>query len=172
MAFTLTLDCAVCLDYSRRLLKFLALVHILLSVSVILSLPQILLASVFLWLYGCREPKKYLFLAFLPVLVGLLYYSVSPKYPFGLAFSVEQYIRANISRDRLYLFAMFGVFWSLYAFQGKLNLKLVAEEVKKGLPAFLLGLGMIACACGVIGLFKLKQGSFVQFPPPTKLTIP
>lgn len=158
-------------EYAHRLLSVLAGIHILLAFSVILSLPQIGLVSLLLWLYGWRDSRRYFILLLVPVLVALTYYWISPKYPFGLIFSVEQYLRANISRDRLYLFMMFGLFLTVFLLQKKYSFRWISDVIKEGLPAFVVGLGMILCACGILLLFKMKQGSYVQFPVTEKYFI-
>ena len=159
-------------EYRPRLVNGLAGVQVLLSFTVILSLPQVVLISCLLWFYGVRECKRYVFLLVLPVLIGLTYYAFSPQYPFGLIFSVEQYIRANIARDRLSLTILFAFFELGYTVFHRLRKKNWIEgSILDGLPVLWVLLGMIASACAVLAIFKLKQGTFVQFPVTEKYFI-
>lgn len=157
-------------DRARTVAR-LAGVHLLLSLTAILSLPQIIFISALLWVYGLRDVRRYLFLTLFPALFCLAYYFTAPQYPFGLIFTVDQYLRANISRDRLYIFLMFGVFLAIFFAQGKLNLKLISEKIREGLPAFYLGLGMIAGAGAVLALFKAREAKVMLFPVTEKYFI-
>lgn len=154
-----------------KLLNTLAVVHVLLSLTVVLSLPQILLVTCLLWLYGIRDPKGFVFLLIVPTAIALIYFFISPHYPFGLIFSVEQYLRANISRDRLYVMCLFGLSVGLCQIFPKLRESWIGNVIKEGLPALWMFLGMIISALGILLLFKLKQGPIVQFPVTEKYFI-
>lgn len=134
----------------------LAAVHLALSVTAILSLPQILIVSVLLGFYKRKDWKAYLLPAFIPVGLCLFYYLSSPKYHFLLQFSVEQYIRANISRDRLYILLLYGVTLGVYALRQKIKtLRVFLEDsILAGAPFGVLLGGMIFSAS--VTLFVLK----------------
>ncbi len=154
-----------------KFINALAIVQILLSLTVVLSLPQILLVTCLLWFYGNRDPQKFIFLLVIPTAITLIYYLLSPHYPFGLIFSVEQYLRANISRDRLYIMGLFGLCIGMYQAFPKLRESWISEVIRGGLPALWVFLGMIMSALGILLLFKFKQGPFVQFPVTEKYFI-
>lgn len=158
--------------FGIRILLGLAIVHFLLSCTVVLSLPQIILVSFLLWVYGMRSWKYYLVLLVLPVIVGLIYYCLSPHYPFALIFSIEQYIRANISRDRFYVTILFALLLALYGVQEKLKLRQMLDSaILKGLPALGIFLGSVAGACVILGAFIIKTGPVMQFPVTEKYFI-
>ncbi len=156
----------------KRFLSSLTVIHFLLAFTVMLSLPQIALVSSLLWIYGFREKRRYVFLLLLPVLIAMTYYVIAPKYPFGLVFTFDQYLRANISRDRFYIFWLFLLVLGCYWGQQKLKMRsLINSEVLKGLPALGLFCGAVGCAVSLLLLFKIKEGPVVQFPVSEKYFI-
>ncbi|MCB9770985.1 MAG: hypothetical protein H6754_00315 [Candidatus Omnitrophica bacterium] len=158
--------------FGVRILQGLATVQILLSCTVVLSLPQILLVSFLLWVYGMRSWKYYLVLLVLPVIIGMIYYGLSPHYPFALIFTIEQYIRANISRDRFYVAILFILLLAFYGVQERLKLRQILDSaILKGLPALGIFLGAVAGACAILGAFIIKAGPVMQFPVTEKYFI-
>jgi len=159
----------------NNLLRWLSVIHILLSFTVILSLAQVALICSLLWVYGERserEWRRYVFLFIMPALIAITFWLVSPKYPFGLVFTVDQYLRANISRDRFYLFWLFVLALSVYGIQQKAKrFNVISNEILKGLPAFAIFCGAVAAACSLLVIFKIKQGPEVQFPVSEKYFI-
>jgi len=144
---------------NRKVWLTLILVHFLLSFTVILSLAQIFLVSVLLMVFVHRRWRDYLLLTLLPVLICLSYYYMAPKYKFWVMFSYEQYIRAGISRDRLYILYLFMVAIVLFYLQkGTRYLKIYTDDtLQTGWPYLLMTLGMIASTCLIVFFFKLME---------------
>ena len=120
-------------------------------------------------LYSLLFISLFLFVT-LPLIV-VTYYFISPHYPFGLILSVEQYLRANISRDRFYIMGLFGIVTAAYLATNKFKEHWISVVIMEGLPALWLFLGMIGSALGILLIFKLKQGPIVQFPVTEKYLI-
>ncbi len=160
-------------DKRKKILVFLlSVVHVLLSMTVVLSLPQIMLVSILLWFYRVRRWQDVVFLLLLPAVIVFAYYGISPKYPFGLIFSVDQYLRANISRDRFYIAGLFALVLIVYGVEQKFRSKnFFGSGILDGLPAFILFCGSVVCACGLLALFKIRQAPVMQFPVTEKYFI-
>lgn len=143
----------------RKLWKWLATAHVLLSTVVVLATPQIAVASAVLWLWGERDWRKYIFLFVIPIALAMSFYSITHKYKFWLDFSFEQVIRAGISRDRLYILYLYIVCLGLYGLQLKGWLPRLCRDdyLLKALPCLTFVLLMIAATGVVYAIFKLRQ---------------
>ncbi len=158
--------------FRPSIVRGLAVVHVFLSLTVVLSLAQILLISFLIWLNGLRERKYYFFLLFVPLIIGFGYYSVSPKYPFALIFSIEQYIRANISRDRFYIAVLFMLGLAVHHLCERFKMdNIISPVIKKGIPALIIFVGAMAGACVILADFKVNAGPVMQFPVTEKYLI-
>jgi len=138
---------------------FLSVLHILLALTVVFALPQILLVSLILGFSFRRKWSDYVLLTVIPAAVCLYYYALTPKYPFWLEFNFEQYVRAGISRDRLYILALFAL---LLLGQGliqnrKWGRDWIKPAAKEAITYFIFTLGMIASVGVTVLLFKLLE---------------
>ena len=152
----------------------LIIVHLLLSLTVIFSLAQIVIVSALLYFFVERRWQKYVLLTAFPVAFCLIYYALAPKYDFWLMFSYEQYIRAGISRDRLYIVYLFTAFLALYGIQIKAKARqfLRHDVLERGIPFLWLTGGMIAATCLIIFAFQCMACPSSQgFPVTTRYFI-
>ena len=84
----------------------LAVAHVLLSFTFVLSLGQIAAASLITWGMGQRKWSQYICLMLIPMGLCLFYYSLAPKYAFWFDLTPEQLIRDNFSREMFYVLFM------------------------------------------------------------------
>jgi hypothetical protein len=154
-------------DKKNDLWKWLGLTHFLLSLTVVFAGLQILAVSMGLWSLGRRDARSYIVVAVFPILLTIYYYFVAPKYPFWLEFSLEQYLRSGISRDRIYVLLLYVFALGLWAIQKVFpRLALYRDQsIIEGGPALLMTLGMMLTAVCAYAFFKLHEGpSQTGFP--------
>lgn len=149
-------------EKKNRLWIMLAVTHILLSLTSILSLGQIAAGSLLWWMSKERDWKKYILLFALPLLIVLFYYAQAPKYAFFFGLSPEQLIRDNISRQRFYILFMFLSLLIVYGLSQKIHLIKYAphKEILKPIPYVIFMILVLASAIAVLGIFGLhaKEG--------------
>ncbi len=147
-------------------LWWLVVVHILLSLTSILTLGQILAASMVVWFWKHRDFKKYIFLTFLPLAIGLFYYSQAPKFQFYYDLSPEQLLRDNVSRQRFYVLMIFGVCALMGLFKDRLAAlrRVHWQELAKPLPYFIFLVLTLIFTAVVMFVFGLKQTGHQGFP--------
>ncbi len=152
---------------SHGIWKALTLVHLLLALTFILSVGQILAASILLWICGERDWKKYLVLTLVPVFTALFYYSHAPQYPFHFDYTPEQLLRDNISRDRFYILFIFIIFLGLQWLGTRFFWKRypAGEGLHKAAPYAFFTVLALAATGVVMWMFTLKQSPAHQgFP--------
>jgi hypothetical protein len=141
----------------------------LLAFTVVFSLPQILLVALLTAIMAPRQERVKQFIIFaLPGVVCLYYFAFAPKYSFWVMFSCEQYIRAGIPRDRLYLFLITFLFLGYYYGQRFLQWPRLFKDSFSSCRAVLILIGgMIASSCLIVFLFSLKSNPGQQGFPVT-----
>lgn len=137
---------------------WLALTHLLLSLTFILSLGQILAAAMILWFLGHRNFKQYLWLVVIPTAICLFYYMHAPRYNFWFDMTPEQLVRDNFPRERFYiLFLMIAcVLWEKFSVILPWGKKVVGN-IGSAVKPYLFFSGMVLGFTFIIlGLFALK----------------
>ncbi len=140
----------------RRLIWGLAGVHLLLSLTVTLSVVQIAAAAAVLFVFCPRDCRKQVWAAAAPALVGLYYYLHSPR--FKLWFSdngIMPLIADNIPVDRMALLAVcagLAVYAMLREDSGR-----APEEggMREERPFLVYALGMGILTAGILAYLKL-----------------
>jgi hypothetical protein len=159
----------------RNLCVALSTVHILLSLTIVFSLAQIVIASALLWIFCERRWRPYVILTGIPATICLFYYSTAPHYAFWIMFSIEQYIREGIARDRIYIIEMYVFFLALYyAFRRRRPFSCLYrdEEILAGAPYLLLVLGMMLSVVATFLLFeRMERPNHEGFPVTTRYFI-
>lgn len=88
--------------------------HWLLALTATLSVIQITVAAMVIWLNGQRRWNSYIVTFVLPMMVCVYYYCHAPKYDFFFEDGPLALVNANIPKDRLLLLGVFAV---IFAFQ-------------------------------------------------------
>jgi len=142
----------------RRIFIGLALVHLLLSLTVVFSASQIVLVSVLLLVFGQKEQRNRALLLAVPAAISVFYLTQAPQFKFWLEFSLEQYIRANIPRDRLYLAMIYVVYLVPFLIQlFRPSLKLYKDKTMlEALPFLFFFLGSCAAVAAVVQVFAWR----------------
>lgn len=143
----------------RVLWRWLILGHLALALTIVFGLAQIVVVSALLWFYTERRWTRYILLTALPSVITLIYYFRAPRFSFWLEFSLEQYIRAGMSRDQLYIMLLFVFGLVLFALQQKkLFPRLYADRgVQEGVPILLAVTGILLSVTAVFLLFKIQE---------------
>jgi len=144
----------------------LTVVHFLLSLSAVISIVQISIVSLLLWVILEKDWKKYLLLSVVPVAICLSYYglTVGTQYKFCLDKGVWELINASIPKDRFLIFFIFLVYYCFAYFQPKAGLlkKLpingMNEKERKESGAY-LWLMILMISGSLLILLKFKLGS-------------
>ena len=97
--------------------NLLIITHFLLSLTVIVSVSQILIASIILWAFKEKNLRRYIFLTALPVLICFYYYSYTIYGPYTLSNNVLDLILTNSPREQLLIIFIF----SCYLFLNRLD---------------------------------------------------
>ena len=138
-------------------------VHFLLSLTVILSLMQIVIASAILWLLKVKNWKKYIFLTLVPCGLCLFYYSNAPIVSYGAA-DFMSLIYVHIPRERL-LIGIFLIIFFIYSVRKNKKL-LKVEFIYLGFTVLLF-----AAAYLIYMLVMLKSKGTVFGPLPDRIFI-
>jgi len=145
----------------------LAVINMLLALTFILSVGQILAASV-LWWWVFREHdwKKYVLMTALPVAVAFFYYMHAPKYQFFFGLSPEQLIRDNISRQRFDILFIYLI--SLSAYWGGQKKQLLEgilyKEILRPVPYVIFMVLVLASSAMVLCFFAFHAKGNQGFP--------
>ncbi len=88
---------------ARKAFQLLVLTHLLLSLTSIMSMAQIILISILIWIHGERRIKFYLWLTLIPSLICLDYYFRAPIVRYDVL-NIPSLVSAHISlRDLFFL---------------------------------------------------------------------
>ena len=143
---------------SRRLnWIFLTVVHFLLSLTVVFSIPQIIIISLLLWILVEKRWRQYIFFAIIPLVIAGFYYWQSPKYQFCFGLTPEQLIRDCMSRDRFYILFIYIFFLGVFFCQKTINFPRLFKDdmILKDRPILFLTAWMLAAAFLVLVIFKI-----------------
>lgn len=146
---------------NERLIPWLMAVHLLLSLTAVLSLLQIVAVSLILFLRGCRTWRPYVFLTVVPVALCLFYHSHSPQYSFWFSDSPVQLISASIPKERLALMMGLGGILAFLAFRKKEDASVPVVRRLLGVSGayFLFVIVIFVESVLLLALFKLKAGA-------------
>ncbi len=102
---------------------WLTVIHLLLSLTVVLSLGQIGAVSVLLWIFKDRKLSKYVFLTIVPAILCFYYYSRTIKDRYSVPFSFPHVIFAHIPAPHWILIIVFLVLALVFWIQLMINKK-------------------------------------------------
>jgi len=155
-------------------LKILMVVHIFMALTSVLSIAQIFIVCIFLWMMGERKKLNYLWIIGLPLVFCLYYYSRAPKYEFWFDFAPIRLITEALPLEQMVLIVGYAVVASLFYFfkkdwisinENKDQMVFVAFVMFILLEAFsLLGV-LILKDCGGPQGFALSSRYFVFLSP-------
>ena len=136
-------------------------VHVLMSLTVLFSLVQIVIAGALLWFFKWREEKdlvnlvkRFLFLICIPVAIGLFYYGSSPKFLFWFERSPLDLILANLPIERLLMILLVLVF----AFV-RPAIVFPDASVNQVKAYFVLASGFLLAAISLLIVLKIREVS-------------
>jgi len=143
---------------ARNDTQVLAIIHLLLSFTVIFSVVQIFIVSFLLKIYRKIEWKDLWLVAVIPIGIALFYYYHAPKYSFWFLFTPEQLIRDCFSRERFYILFLFVLFLGFYFVQTRLTKAkfLNGEALYNEIPILSVTGLMLAAAFFILFIFTLK----------------
>lgn len=149
---------------SRKHWILLGLVHILLALTCFLSVIQITIISAILF-FKERRWEKLLFLLLIPLALALYYKVIGPVNNVIFTMTVDQVLRDNIARDRLYVLLFYPFLLLLYSIRTKFHFKISNDNpVVKSFSFFLAVFSMILITVVLLGLLReyaLNQGQYV-----------
>jgi len=141
----------------------LTIVHLLLSLTIVLSLVQIAIVSLLLWIMWERDWKKYIMLLIVPAVLCVTYYLCAPKYQFWFADGPMALVSASIPKDRLLIIFVFAIYFCFVYLQpkvkylGKFPIKGMSAQEKRGGGAY-FWLTVLMVGSYFLLLLKLKLG--------------
>lgn len=141
----------------------LSIIHILLSLSVTVSIIQIAIVSLLLWIFFDRRWKKYILLFVIPSAICLTYYALAPKYDFWFKEGPWALINASFSKDRLLILFIFALYFCFTYFRSKVTLlrkvpvNIMSENERKQVGAY-LGLTVLMVLGSLLLLLRFKLG--------------
>jgi len=145
----------------------LSIVHVLLSLTVVISIIQIIIVSVLLWLVLEKNWRKYIALCVVPVIIGCVYYALSPKYEFWFKDGPWALINASIPKDRFLIFFMFVLClllscrWPQKYLPKAWKINVLEGPGKREAWAYLLLTGLMIAGCFLV-LLKFKLGESLE----------
>ncbi len=145
-------------EKKRGMWAGLLAVHAGLALTVVFSAAQIALVSGVLFFFGPRERRGWVWVLAAPAVFSVYYLTQAPHFKFWLEFSLEQYIRANIPRDRMHLSIVYAVYFLPFLVQlWKPKFKLYRDRTMlEGLPFMLLLIGSCAAVAAVVQVFSWR----------------
>ena len=145
-----------CIYYKRGLIS-LCIVNLLMAFTVIFSVAQVFIVSLLLWFFVDKRWGRYIFIAVIPICIGLFYYYHAPKYDFHFNLKPDQLIRDCFSRDRFHNMFIYAFFLAVYGVQSLIGKKLILKDKKlfTGLPYFFVTVMMILSSFALLILLKL-----------------
>ena len=147
----------------------LIVTHFLMVFTVIFSMVQIAFVSLLLFIFYEKKLRKYILFTFIPVVIGLYYYSITMKLTFYFKEGPLALINASISKDRFFILFIFVFYFVCYLLsnskKGYLYLKeRVFTPSKIYMVYFLFTSLMLAAAGVVLFLFKLNAEASPEIP--------
>ena len=143
-------------ELNIRTWNWLAVIHGLLSLTVITSVGQIMAVSFLLWILKSRDWKKYLGLTILPLLICFYYYGRSSLSPLWVPNNFMKLIYPSISVEQRGLFAVYTTFLLVQYFQsrGNAHVLTIGKEERRSWALIAL---MLAVAFSYIIFYKLRE---------------
>jgi hypothetical protein len=149
---------------SRKHWISLVLIHLLLALTCVLSIIQIMVISAIL-LSKNPDWKKFISLLLLPLALGFYYKPAGPENNVIFTMTVDQLLRDNIARDRLYILLFYPFLLLLYSMRTKFHLRISKDNlIIKSLPIFLAVFSMILLTVIFLGYLRdhsLNQGQYI-----------
>ena len=140
---------------NRRAWQWLLLTHVLLSFTVVISIVQVFLVSLALWLFKERRWQRYVGLTLLPAAVSVFYYFHSPQYHFVFSNTISQLIGASLPKDRMLILVLYPLFLGWYYWRDKGKVSVSDGFWREGTSFLFLSALMVLSAIAV--LLKLKM---------------
>jgi hypothetical protein len=142
----------------------IALIHLLLILTCVMSFIQIAVISAIL-LFKAPDWKRSLFLLLLPLALGYYYKPPGPENEVIFTLTVDQMLRDNIARDRLFALYIYPFLLLLYSMRTKLHFKISKDNpIVNSLPVFLAVFSMILITVVFLGYLRehaLNQGQYI-----------
>lgn len=141
----------------------LAVVHFLLSLSIFISIIQITIVSLLLWILSERDWRKYIAIFVVPVVAATTYHLSGLKLAFSFVHGPWALINASIPIDRLLIVLFFGGYFILdhfclkSALFNKLSIRSMGLQEIRITGAY-LGLFLLTLLGFLAMLMKLKMG--------------
>lgn len=149
---------------SRKHWIYLSLVHILLALTCVLSVIQITIISAIL-LFKEYHWKRLLFLLLIPLALGFYYKPTGPANNVIFTLTVDQMLRDNVARDRLYVLLFYPLLLLLYCLRAKFHFKISRDNpIVKSFAFFLAVFSMILITVVWLGFLRehaLNRGQYV-----------
>jgi len=149
----------------RKAWTILAVIHFLLSLTVVFGLAQIAIVSGLLWIFKKeRNWKNYIFTALIPISIALFYYVQAPRYQFFFNLTPEQLIRECFSRDRFYILFIFIFFLGSYYLGKKTGFpkSFPNKILLEGIMCFSITVLMLSASFCVLAIFKMQVDPHAQ----------
>lgn len=150
-------------ENARKAWLGLALVHFLLSLTIFISIVQIVVVSSLVWFLSERDWRKYVLILVVPMGVAVTYHLSALKLAFWFAEGPWALIGASIPLDRLLIVVMFGVYFALAYFCPKsalftkLSIRSMGPQEKRTAGGY-LGFVLLMLLGFLAVLMKLKMG--------------
>ncbi len=150
-------------DISYKLLIALSITHILLSLTIVISLAQIVIISFLLLItLGIRHLKWYIFITFIPVIICLFYYlfSAAPlrKYSVNAPLSL---IAVAFPLDKIIVLGIYCIVGICLFIVSKWNRNVIQycdlKQIKMSKIYIIFTILMIAAAFVFIGIYKMQD---------------
>ena len=160
--FLTTVQCLLVLciigekDDERRNWRWLMITHLFLSFTVIMSIVQVVVVSVVLWLFKDRNWKRYIGLTIIPSLISIFYYSRAIKFQFSFPNTPIQLIGASIPKDRVLILVLYAVFLGGYYLYEKNKTPRIKDKLHKEGTAFLV-LTMLMLLSAIVVIIRCKM---------------
>jgi len=161
--FLTTCQCLLYLHLTRDDRKnetgwpWLTITNLLLSLTSAFGMVQVTVISCLLWARGYRNLSKYFLALLVPLVVGLFYYVVSPKYNFFVRPDFMSFVYLNIPVERIGIVFVYG-FVLLWGWRKGFHLEsfLSREALKPGISFFFLTTIMVIFSVVFTLFLKMK----------------
>jgi len=148
----------------KRVWISLSIVHLLLSLTVIISLAQIISASILLWLFKERRLKSFISMTLIPASLCLYYYGNAPVHQYMFAYSPWTLIRSCVPQEHMMVILIYGILGGIYMMQKKVKkIKIFDDQETLSGGAYLgLTLLLFGAAWAIMAMFFFRNMSGEQ----------
>ncbi len=137
-----------------HLWPWLSVIHVLLSLTVIVSIAQITIVSFLLWFLKEKQWKKYIVLTAIPVGLCFFYYSQSPILAYWLR-DPAQLLYYNFPRAWIIFFFVYGIM--LFLREKTKILNSYSDKTKREGAGFFVFLAlMLVASLALLGILKMR----------------